>query len=76
VQTVADGTDTLADTEEFTRAVPDAEAASMVAYADIDRILQAAGDAAAAKKYEGLGSVGFSTTSAENPSFRLRITTR
>ncbi len=76
---VASGTG-LGDSDAFKNAVPDADKGSVVAYVNIDQIVQRFGDDMSEddkKSFKDLSSVGFSAwgdgTSAD---FRLRVTTK
>jgi hypothetical protein len=73
----AEGAPSLADTERFKRAAPDADRAGFVLFADLGKIvdMSVAEDPEAAKA-EALDAVGFTATAEENPTFRLRLTTR
>jgi hypothetical protein len=67
----------LAGTESYQRAVPDAAHAALVLYANIARAMDALeAPAADAEKAANLDSFGFTVTAEEDPTFRLRLTTK
>ncbi|MGQ0465557.1 MAG: hypothetical protein ACT4QG_09590 [Sporichthyaceae bacterium] len=77
VHTVSQNGRSLASTESFKRAVPDAEGAALVGYLSFPRLAQVGGlTAAEAKDAEKLDALGITIGAEENPTFRIRLTTR
>lgn len=71
----------LGSSEQFRRAVPDADSAAVVVYVDLTRIRQLAGssmDAESAASLEAFGALGFRAGSdgAGRTSVQVRLTTR
>jgi hypothetical protein len=65
----------LAGTGDFKAAVPDADAASLVAYANIaGLIMQGVISPADAKDLQHVQAIGLTSSGGDNPRFRLRLT--
>jgi Protein of unknown function (DUF3352) len=67
---------TLGDTEQFMRAVPDANKASGLLYLNLAQILESTGDRTAKHDWSALGSLGVTTSGGTDQTVTLRLTTR